>query len=308
MTDAPIFTEIARAPKGGKAQWRTCVDGVHIRVATWKKGTKGTVLIFPGRSEYIEKYGPTVQYLLDMGYSAAVVDWRGQGISDRIAPNHQLGHVKHFLDYQKDVAEMLCAVQDAGLPKVYALLSHSMGGTIALRSLHNGLDVQKVIFSAPMWGIYIEPVLRIPAQIISNIGPVIGFAKRFSPNTSPANYVQVTDFEDNTLTNDMETYKWLIAQMDAHPELGIGGPSINWLHQALLECSRLRKLAPPKHQALCFLGTQEAIVSSKFINRLMGQWSNGKLVRIENAQHEVLMEKPQILKSAWNEIERFLSV
>ncbi len=307
MSDAPLFIDIARAPKGGVAHWCTCADGVRIRVATWKKGAKGTVLVFPGRTEFIEKYGPTVQRILDMGYSAAVIDWRGQGLSDRIAKNHQLGHVKHFLDYQKDVDGMLNIVKAAGLPEELTLLCHSMGGTIGLRSLHNGLPFKKAIFSAPMWGIYIEPVLRIPAQIISNIGPLIGFAKKFSPNTTPSNYVQITSFEANTLTNDQETYNWLTAQLDAHPELGIGGPSINWLHQALLECARLRRMPPPDYDCLCFLGSQEVIVSPKAINNIIYEWPNSKLVHIQGAQHEVLMEEPHVLDHAWKEIGDFLT-
>ncbi len=307
MDKAPLFTDIARAPIGGRAEWRTCEDGVRVRIATWKHGNKGTILVFPGRSEYIEKYGPTVQYILDMGYSAAVIDWRGQGLSDRIASNPQLGHVRHFLDFQKDVTEMLNAVAEAGLPEKHTLLCHSMGGTIGLRALHNDLNVEKVIFSAPMWGIYIEPVLRIPAQIISNIGPLIGFAKRFSPSSSPANYVQITSFENNTLTSDEPTYNWLTSQMDAHPELGIGGPSINWLHQALLECARLRKIPVPDYKVLCFLGSEETIVSSRIITRMMGEWTGSKLVNVDGAQHEILLETPAILGMAWKEINRFLT-
>ncbi len=307
MTDAPLFNDIARAPKGGIAQWRTCEDGVRIRVATWKKGTKGTILIFPGRTEFIEKYGPTVQYILDMGYSAAVLDWRGQGLADRIAANHQLGHIKHFHDFQRDVAEFLRAVQDAGLPDAHALIGHSMGGTIALRALHNGLPVENVIFSAPMWGIYVAPLLRLPAKLITDIGPLIGLAKRFSPNTNPDNYVQVNPFEGNVLTNDAKTYHWLTEQLNAHPELGIGGPSINWLHQAFVECAKLRRLPPPKQKCLCMLGGEEAIVSPKAINRIMANWPNGKLVNIDGAQHEILMEEQHVLDLAWDEINRFLA-
>lgn len=306
MTQAPLFTDIANAPEGGVAQWRTCADGVRIRVATWNKGKKGTVLIFPGRTEFIEKYGPTVKSVLDMGYSAAVVDWRGQGLADRIASNHQLGHVKHFHDFQRDVDEMMLAVKDAGLPEAHTLLAHSMGGTIALRALHNGLPVKKVVFSAPMWGIYVAPLLRVPAKLITDIGPLIGFAKRFSPNTNPDNYVQANPFEGNVLTNDAATYQWLVDQLDAHPELGIGGPSINWLHQAFVECAKLRRMAPPKQECLCFLGTEEEIVSPRAITKIMSRWPNGKLVEIEGAQHEVFMEKPYVLDIAWRETARFL--
>jgi len=307
MIDAPLFNDIARAPQGGMAQWRNCEDGVRIRVATWKKGTRGTILIFPGRTEFIEKYGPTVQSILDMGYSAAVLDWRGQGLADRIAANHRLGHIKHFHDFQRDVDEFLRAVQDAGLPNAFALIGHSMGGTIALRALHNGLPVENVIFSAPMWGIYVAPLLRLPAKLITDIGPLIGLAKRFSPNTKPDNYVQVNPFEGNVLTNDAKTYHWLTEQLNAHPELGIGGPSINWLHQAFVECAKLRRLPPLKQKCLCLLGGEEAIVSPQAINKIMTKWPNGKLVNIDGAQHEILMEEQHVLDLAWDEINRFLA-
>jgi len=307
MTDAPLFTDIADAPEGGQAHWATCSDGVRIRVATWKSGTKGTVLIFPGRTEYIEKYGRAVQSCVDRGYSVAVIDWRGQGLSDRLTADHQLGHVQHFLDYQLDIDAMLDVVRNSKLPEVYALISHSMGGTIALRALHNGMTVKKAIFSAPMWGIHIPPLLRIPAFVISNIGPFIGLAQKYAPNTNSKNYVQVTSFADNTLTNNKETYHWLVNQMNTHPELGIGGPSIGWLHQALVECAELRRMTPPDYNCLCFLGSQEAIVSPPAIKQLMGRWKNGNLVKMAGSQHEMMMEKPPVLKQFWDETDRFLA-
>lgn len=308
MTDAPFFTDIAHAPKGEKTQWATCEDGVKIRITTWKNGDKGTVIIFPGRTEFIEKYGPTAQSFIDRGYSVAIVDWRGQGLADRVATNHQLGHVKRFSDYQLDVLQVLDVISGENLPEPNILVAHSMGGCIGLRALHNGLNIQKVIFSAPMWGIYIAPVLKIPAKLISSIGPYVGLSNKFSPNTRAENYVQIQGFEDNTLTNDAKTYAWLTEQLDKHPELGIGGPSINWLHQALMECASLRKAPPPKTECLCFLGTQEAIVSPQAIKDIIARWPTGKLVEIDGAQHEIFMEEPHVLAQAWAEIDRFLSV
>ena len=308
MTQAPFFDDIADAPKRGISHWKTCQDGVRIRVATWKNGTKGTVLVFPGRTEYIEKYGPTAKHFVDRGYSVAIIDWRGQGLADRVAKNPQLGHVKHFHDYQMDVTAMLEVVEEAGLPKPEILLAHSMGGNIGLRALHNSLDIKRVIFSAPMWGIYIAPALRVPAKLISTIGPRIGFSQKFSPNTRSENYVQICDFDDNKLTNDKKTYDWMIRQLDAHPELGIGGPSINWLHQAFLECAKLLMMQAPKQKCLCFLGSNEEIVHPKSLRRIMGKWPNSKLVNIQGAKHEPLMDGPEILEQVWDNIDNFLAV
>jgi len=44
---------------------------------------KGTVLLFPGRTEYIEKYGPAAADFLARGFATVVIDWRGQGLADR---------------------------------------------------------------------------------------------------------------------------------------------------------------------------------------------------------------------------------
>ena len=61
MEDAPLFEDVAQGPPNGRAYWLDGSDGVRIRMGHWpKRGrrkVRGTVLLFPGRTEYIEKYG-----------------------------------------------------------------------------------------------------------------------------------------------------------------------------------------------------------------------------------------------------------
>jgi len=58
MERAPFFADIDDGPEGGAAWWLTADDGLRIRLGVWsKEAAKGTVLLFPGRTEYIEKYG-----------------------------------------------------------------------------------------------------------------------------------------------------------------------------------------------------------------------------------------------------------
>jgi len=50
---APLFTDIAPGLAGGAAYWAETSDEKRIRVAHWSpEGAKGTVLLFPGRTEY----------------------------------------------------------------------------------------------------------------------------------------------------------------------------------------------------------------------------------------------------------------
>jgi len=56
-------------------------DGVNLRFARWAPppGRKGTVCLFQGRAEFIEKYFETVRELRARGFAVATMDWRGQG-------------------------------------------------------------------------------------------------------------------------------------------------------------------------------------------------------------------------------------
>ncbi|MFN4172311.1 MAG: alpha/beta hydrolase, partial [Pseudorhodobacter sp.] len=161
---APFHADLAEGPEGGHAVWLRAADGVRIRLGLWPAGPKGRVLIFPGRTEYVEKYGPFASDLARAGYGAAAIDWRGQGLADRLAPDPMLGHVGRFSDYQRDMAAVLAHLEatDGEAPRF--LLAHSMGGCIGLRALTDGRDggmaVRAAAFSAPMWGIHFSPGMR----------------------------------------------------------------------------------------------------------------------------------------------------
>src|SRR5213078_3524219 len=80
-------------------------DGVSIRFARWHPppGRKGTVCLFQGRAECIEKYFETVRELRARGFAVATIDWRGQGGSERALGDPRKGHVRSFSQYQIDL-------------------------------------------------------------------------------------------------------------------------------------------------------------------------------------------------------------
>src|SRR5690349_24243084 len=84
-------------------------DGVQLRFARWAPppGRKGTVCVFPGRSEFIEKYFETVHDLRERGFAVAVLDWRGQGLSDRPLADRHKGHVRRFSNYDTDLTTFM---------------------------------------------------------------------------------------------------------------------------------------------------------------------------------------------------------
>jgi lysophospholipase len=294
MDNAPLFSEVAMGPDGGQSKWLTTSDGVRIRVVAYSGGANGTVLMFPGRTEYCEKYGQAARDFQDRGLSTLVIDWRGQGLADRLSNDHHLGHVNRFSDYQIDVAAMLDAARALNLPRPWHLVGHSMGGAIGLRSLYDGLDVDSAVFSAPMWGIQISPWMRPFAWAISGVGRHIGFQETYTPGTEPVTYVKSAPFDENMLTTDREMFDYMQAQINAHPELALGGPSLQWLNEALQETLHLSRKHSPPVPAMCFMGTAERIVQKAAIFDRMDRWADSPLVQFDGAEHEVMMEIPDV--------------
>jgi lysophospholipase len=300
--DAPFFADLADGPDGGHALWLTAGDGVRLRIAVWPQGSRGTVLILPGRTECVEKYGRAAGDLAQRGYACVAVDWRGQGLSDRLAAMPMLGHVARFRDYQRDLGAVRAALATLNLPQPLFLLAHSMGGTIALRALIDGFPVQAAAFTAPMWGIRIAPTLRPLAWAIATGARAAGRGLLLAPGTNLTCYLAVAPFEGNLLTTDARMYGWMQNHVVSHPELGLGGPTLHWLHEALLECRRLRAAPSPPVPAVVFLGSEEKIVTVEDIRRRMGRWPGGTLELVPKAEHEVLMETPAIRARAFDRI------
>ena len=128
-------------------------DGVGIRFARWEPppGRKGTLCVFPGRAEFIEKYFEVVNDARERGFAVAMIDWRGQGLSQRALGDRNKGYVRSFSDYELDLETFVKEVVLPDCPPPLFALGHSMGGTVLLRSAHRGRRwFDRMVLSAPM--------------------------------------------------------------------------------------------------------------------------------------------------------------
>ncbi len=296
LSPAPFFKDVAGEPAGAEAHWLQTSDGLRIRVAHWlpENSTNGTVMMFPGRTEYIEKYSSTAGEFIDRGYAFLSIDWRGQGLADRLLDDPRVGHVDQFPDYQKDVEVTLELAAELGLPKPWYVIGHSMGGAIGLRAVLEGDSFAACAFTGPMWGIFFTPLMKPLSRLTAYWGPRVGLGERTPPTTSLDSYVTSQPFEGNVLTRDPAMYKMMQDQLAAHPELALGAPSTIWLREALDECAWLMEQTAPKTPCLTFLGSHEQIVDRKAIRARMANWPSGTLAEIPNGEHEVLMEAPDV--------------
>ncbi|MBL9074137.1 MAG: alpha/beta hydrolase [Tabrizicola sp.] len=265
-----------------------------MRLAWWKAGDRGTVLLLPGRTECIEKYGRAAGDLVTRGFSVITIDWRGQGLADRALPDRREGHVGDFAEYQQDLDAMLAEAVRQDLPQPFYMIAHSMGGCIGLRGLMRGLPVRAAAFSAPMWGIAMAAWLRPVASVVSALAGPLGLVNRYAPSTSAETYLLQAPFAGNVLTTDREMWGYMRRQVAEVPELALGGPSIGWLKAALHECAALAVLPAPKVPAICAIGTAEKVVDVPPVHLRMAGWANGQLDLYPGAEHEIMMEGPAV--------------
>ncbi len=158
-------------------------DGAELRFARWQPpaGRKGTVCVFTGRGESIEKYFEVVRELRERGFAVAMIDWRGQGHSSRQLRDPRKGYVRRFSDFEIDVETFVQQVMLPDCPPPYYALAHSMGGAVMLRVAHSGKRwFDRMVLSAPMIDL---PgfTTKLPTRILVRSLRLLGMGGRYVP-------------------------------------------------------------------------------------------------------------------------------
>jgi lysophospholipase len=221
-----IATPTAPIPAGGAAEWVAGAGGVRLRAALFAPAGKprGSVVLSPGRSEWIEKYFEVVGELLARGFAVLVHDWRGQGLSHRALADQSLGHARGYAEFVDDHALLLAAFEDR-LPRPWIALGHSMGGCLGLTVLACGeTRFSAAIFSAPMLGLRLGGMPRGLGRALAATMTRLGMAERPFMRAGPPE-----TFETNILTHDRARWARSQAQVAACPALGLGPPTWGWV-------------------------------------------------------------------------------
>src|SRR5580658_9936776 len=151
-----VVTPDNPVPPGAIVESLHAVDGLRLRAARWtpSRRVRGTIALFTGRAEFIEKYFETIGQLLDRGFSVAALDWRGQGGSARQLGNPRKGHIDDFSLFERDLVAFAAQALVPSCPKPWFGLAHSMGASILLMVAHSGrCPFERLVLTSPMIGI-----------------------------------------------------------------------------------------------------------------------------------------------------------
>lgn len=302
------------APAGGEAFWIQTRDGKRLRTAYWPAGRRGTVLLYPGRTEFIEKHYEPIGKLAEMGFSVSCVDWRGQGLSTRALDDRRKGHVGDFTEFQRDVDAWMAFLKQRRAPEPWVVVAHSMGGAIAARSLMRQASPQSnkdyggalkhpykcAVFTSPMLGIEGAGGRRT-AAVAARAYAAFGWLEAYVPGPKSKSMTEL-GFQDNGLTTDRERFENFARMIRAHDDLALGAATWGWLLAARRETRLLR---PTQLPTLVFLGDGDQIVSSTAIKSYVSRAPDAELVMLEGAWHEPFMETDAIQAKIWPKMQAF---
>ena len=286
--------------------------GLRLRYASWQpvlRERRGTVCIFPGRAEFIEKYFEVVGELRRRGFAVAVLDWRGQGGSSRLTRNPLKGHIDDFAQYEEDLAHFMKAVVLPDCPAPYYALAHSMSAMVLFSAAtKRGCWFSRMVMTAPMVRIAGLPMPEGVCRQLADGLTMFGFGKRPVPGDK-TRFRQDQAFEGNTLTSDRERFMRNLSVLQAAPELAVEAPTIGWLKAALDAVQRVgrEKFAPRiRVPVLMLAASDDHIVVSEAIEALSVRLRAGSQIVLRGARHEILQERDSIREQFWAAFDAFV--
>lgn len=308
-------------PAGWRWHTFTNPQGRKIRFGTVAPESRipdAVVIMAPGLSEFGEKYFELAHDLLKRNLSLWVIDWQGQGHSDRHLKKHP--HKRHTTSFEDDVADLHFFIMEyvkhsAVHPDVgripLVLLGHSMGANVGLRYLYRHPDTFAcAAFSAPMLGIRDTRIIPRPLRLALTglLSEIAGNAYVFGgrdwnaqARENPGHNIFSSD-----LTRDAIHNSWCLHDLS----LQVGNPTFRWLHEAEKSCafiSQPKILENIKTPVLLGLAGEDKLVDNRAIHKAARYLPAAHVVELEGARHEILMESDPIRERFLQAFEDLLS-
>jgi lysophospholipase len=305
-----VATPANPIPEGAVVTSIRAVDGVKLRAARWAPpvASRGTVAVLGGRAEFIEKYFETIQDLLDRGFAVATIDWRGQGGSARQLKNPRKGHIDDFSLYERDLDALVSEVLGPSCPRPWYGLCHSMGGAILLAAARAGrCPFERLVTTSPMIalaGFRRSGAARVAAEALD----AVGLGGAFAPGGG-SRIVSAAPFAGNPLTSDPERYARTAGVIAADPSVGLGWPTVGWLSAAFRLMREFENPDFPRRTLtpiLVIAAGADRVTDTRAAERFASRLRAGRLIVIEAAEHELMVERDIFRDRFWAAFDAFI--
>lgn len=285
-------------------------DDVSLRFARWQPpaGRRGTVCLFQGRGEWIEKYFETVRDLRARGFAVATLDWRGQGLSERALKDRHKGYVRDFAEYDRDLETFMREIVLPDCPPPLFALGHSTGATILLRAAYRGRRwFDRMVLTAPLLDL-IGFAATPTAHLVVRAMRIAGFGSRYVPGGEATTMVS-RPFVGNILTSDPVRYARNAAILEAEPALAIALPTVAWTDAAFRAMRPMHERSYPaqiRQPMLIIAAGNDAVVSNSTIEDFASYLRAGSHLVVPGSQHEIMMEQDRFRSQFFAAFDAFV--
>jgi lysophospholipase len=297
------------APPGAIEETLQTADGARLRAVRWTPSLaiRGTVAIFGGRGEFIEKYFEVTNNLLARGFAVAALDWRGQGGSDRPLRNARKGHVDDFSQFERDLDALVARILEPHCPRPWVGLAHSMGAAVLIIADAGGRrPFDRLVLTSPMIavnGVNHRGPIRYPVGALA----ALGFGGAFAPGHGAETF-WTRAFEGNVFTSDAKRFGRIAGLARSAPHLFLGGPTIGWTNAAFRAMRRFDDPSFPGEvttPTLIVASGADRVTDCAATERFARRLRNGRVVVIAGAEHEIMIERDALRDQFWEAFDAF---
>ena len=273
---------------------------------------KGAIVIQHGDTESYRKYAELIydlKKLREDGFQIFLMDFRGQGYSERMLLNKYKDYVEAFDDYVSDYSTFVKTIVSADNPPQIFAVSHSLGGCVTFRFMEdNPSFFDAAVLCSPMLkpktADIREDVVLALAESAINLGlrKLYAVGESFlGENLGPKNKLFFpARFAGNKITTcEVRWTKWNDIIQENNNKLDVNGHTFNWLYESIIG-SRIARdhfnASVIKTPMVIFKAANDLIVDTSvyegIADAINAEGGSCNLIRFKNgSMHEIFMEK-----------------
>jgi len=289
-------------------------DGGRLRFTIREPVTvaRGTVIVAPGRREFIEKkYAEVGQPFVEKGYRVVLFEWRGQGLSDRFltGANRQRDYITDFDQHLRDFDAFYQAVLRPYSADPLILCGHSMGSHLLLRWMteYDHAAITGAIVTAPMLALASLPVHGV-AQAAAWLSSKFGHGEEYAAGQHDYDD-RDSRFPGNPLSQDEQRFGIMERYFTSQPDMTVGGVTWGWLLAALRSMHQLQRPSALKRigcPVLAITGGRDGVTPPHELAHYLKYVPRAENIVIPGALHDIMNELDLYRLEAWRQIDDFL--
>ncbi len=283
----------------------TAFDGKKLHYHYFPRpNAHSSLIIVTGWTEGSPKYAEVLYDLHHAGVETFIMDWRGQGLSERLIPDPQVSWVADYDDFVKDLHQFVTEVVKPRTRLPLMIMGHSMGANVITLYMTRHPEVfDRAVLSSPMLDMILGSYPTWVGRAVSWLYNVTGFGASMVWGHS---YFDPAKAE-NWVTHSESRWKFWNQYKVEHPQYVMNAASFRWVLEGLRATDYMKENAHLIRVPLLMLQAgRDLYVATAGQDRVCEKAYYCKKITYPFAKHEILNEVDLIRQDAMEEVVRFL--